>query len=258
MEALRKQVAHSKSGQCVGGFTAIACKAAEGTPGAGSSTRRPSAATLAVRSLVLTCLVGLSGCNFALPIMYLVQGPPMIEPEFTKLRSKKVAIVCETDTNTRYNFASVDTKLARRLAMHLRDAYTFRKIEVIAPDEVYAWLDEHDDWTDVSEVGEALEADYVLYVDLERFHLFEENSPTMYRGRAAATIRVYEMEKDGELVFETSHESAYPTGEPISTADIRRPVFEQQYIDRLADEIGRYFYPYHHGDDVSHFGYIAE
>jgi len=217
----------------------------------------PFTLTALRRVAAIGFFASLSGCNFALPIMYLIQGPPAINAKFDELRGDKVVVVCDADFPVLINFNSVDSQLAQKLGQHLHDAYPIRKIDVVSSGEVASWLDEHDDWT-VAEIGKAFDADYVLYVNVESFSVFEEHSSTMYRGRATVAIRVHDMSKDGNVVYDATQESKYPIGQPVSIGDIRRPVFEQQYIDRLADEIGRHFYPYWPGDETANYGIIGE
>ena len=84
--------------------------------------------------------------------------------------------------------------------------------------------------------------------------MFEENSNTLYRGRAEATVRVIKMDENGggEEIFKYDVKSAHPRLTGISTTTMSYPQFRKEYLQRLSDEIGRLFYEYYAGDDIPH------
>lgn len=197
----------------------------------------------------------LAGCNYVILLGYLIGGPPSIEPDFDAQTRKSmtdkgvsVAIVCYAPTEVKWDFAAIDHEISRYVAYRLHE----KKIHTIRPDLIRAWLDEHSDWDEPDEIGRAFNATYVVYIDLERFSLFEENSAMLYRGRAEGMISVFEMDEsgDGEKIYSKEIISRYPLAVPRSTTEITYSRFKREYLSRLSEEIGRKFYEHYNGDDI--------
>ena len=210
----------------------------------------------AIRCLtLLVCLFALPGCNYVVLLGYLIGGPPSIEPDFDSMTNKSmtdkdvtVAVVCYAPTELKWDFDKIDRELSRyvsqRLGMH--------QIKFVNPTRVQAWLDQNPDWDKAEEIGEALDVAYVIYIDLHKYSLFEENSQNLYRGNAEAIVSVYEMDDDGhgEKVYSKEILSVYPIQMPRSTGEVSYTTFKRQYLSRLSEEIGRLFYEYYSGDDI--------
>jgi hypothetical protein len=196
----------------------------------------------------------LCGCNAIILLGYLIGGPPSIEPEFDAKTNKslsakdvRVAVVCYAPLPLKYDFDKLDYDLAKHVTFKLHT----HGIKVINPDLVHAWLDENKDWDRPEEIGEALQVDYVVYIDMQKFSLYEENSRNLYRGRAEALLSVYEIYKEGggEKIYSKEINSKYPLKIPRSTYEVSYPTFKAQYFNRLSEEIGRQFYEHYTGDD---------
>ena len=210
-------------------------------------TKRPWNA-LNILCSTLLCLVA-SGCNYVVVLGYLIGGPPTIEPSFDKETKEsmtdkdvRVCVVCFAENKIKYNFDSIDYELAHYVAMQLHQ----HKIQVVNPDSVKAWLEENSDWDKPEEIGTYFKTKYVVNIDLNSFSLWEEGSAELYRGRAEAIVSVYKMNDDGsaEKIFGKEKTSKYPIHMPVSSADKSYQIFKAEYLTRLSDEIGRFFYEY--------------
>ncbi len=197
----------------------------------------------------------LSGCNYFILFGYLLGGPPSIEPAFDKEtgksmteRDKSVLVVCYAPTELKWDFAEVDMDIAKYVTNRL----FLHKIKVIDPDRVRDWLDKHADWDKPEEVGAAFHASYVIYIDLHKYSLYEENSANLYKGRAEALVSVIEIDEngEGEKIWTKDLTSAYPLLAARSTSEVTYEHFKKEYLSRLSEEIGRLFYEYYNGDDM--------
>jgi hypothetical protein len=208
--------------------------------------------------LVLTgiMLCTIPGCNYFLLLGYLIGGPPQIEPLFEKETNKsmtdkdiRVAVVCYASDELKYQFDNIDHIIANRVTNQIAS----KKIEVVNYAEVQTWLRDNPDWDTAVEVGAEFDVNYVIYIDVSAFSLYERDSNTLFRGRCDAIVSVYEMETDGDgkRIFSREVNSIFPIQVPRSAADVSYDTFRMEYIWRLSDEIGRMFYPYLHGDDIS-------
>ncbi len=208
---------------------------------------------LSLAALLSVCL---SGCNYLVFFGYLIGGPPQIEPVFEAETGKsltdhgvRVAVVCYADDELTYQYDSIDYLLSVGIAARFRQ----HQIDVVSPDRVRLWLEENPDWDTPDEIGAEFDVTYVVYVDISSFSLYEHDSRHLYRGRASGIVSVYEMDSGGEghRIFTQDLSSEFPRLTQRSAAEISYDSFRSEYLLRLSDEIGRMFYPYGSGDDVS-------
>ena len=112
------------------------------------------------------------------------------------------------------------------------------------------------DWDSPAEIGAALEVDYVIYIDLSDFGLFEPDSAQLYRGRAEGMVSVFQMDEDGhgDSIYSKEIVSKYPLKVARSTQETSYARFKKEYFSRLSEEIGRLFYPWYNGDNIGAAG----
>ncbi len=203
----------------------------------------------------LAWCVSFSGCRVGMLLGLLIAGPPTVEPEFDKQTKESmtdkdvtVAVVCFAPTEVRYSFESIDHEVAKYVTFRLAE----HKIKIVPPDRVRAWLEENKDWDKPEEIGAAFKADYVIYIDLNEFSLYEEGSATLYRGRSEAVVSAWKMEEDGtaDKIFSMQKISKFPQQQPVNTSDETYSNFKARYLSRLSDEIGRFFYEYYLADEI--------
>lgn len=205
--------------------------------------------------LLMFAVIGLTGCNYFMLLGYLIGGPPSIEPDFDVMTKKSmsdkevsVCVVAFAPTELKWDFSKIDQELARYVALQL----TRNGIHVVSPDQVKAWLDNNPDWDKAEEIGKAFNSTYVIYIDMNNFHLYEENSTTLYRGRSECYVSVFEMDNDGygDKIYSKEIASKYPIRAPRSTSEMSLDTFKREYLYRLSKEIGWLFYERYSGDDI--------
>lgn len=197
-----------------------------------------------------------TGCNLIVGLGYFIGGPPSIEPVFdqqTKISlrddDKTVAVVCFAPKELKFDVDDIDASLARHVAHQLSS----HGVNVIRPGQVQAWLDSNDDWDSPAEVGRALEVDWVIYIDLEEYSLFEKNVSNLYRGRTSAMVKVFDMnDGQGHELFKQELVSQYPIRQPVPTSDVSYNRFKMLYMTFLSNQIGRMFYEHFTADDIGH------
>jgi len=194
-----------------------------------------------------------SGCAQFTLLGYLIGGPPSIEPDFDKETGQglddpdyRVAVICFAPTEMKLHHPKVDVEVAQTVAFRL----AANDIQVINPDLVSAWLDQHRDWDNAEEVGAALNATHVIEIELAEFDLFEENSTYLYRGRTEAYINVYELDENGigDRLYSKELDFTYPTEVPRPASDEPLTKFKMDYLSRLSEKIGFLFYERYSGD----------
>ncbi len=192
--------------------------------------------------MVAVATVMLLGCRPAALLYYLLLAPePKIAAEFDKLEGKKVVVLIYATASARYAYPNIEADLRRYVVRELLD--NVEDIEIADPDQVMQWCAENEGFS-LAEVGKEFDADYVVYVEIQQFATSDPSSPQLYRGRAAATIQVADVHEDGDIVWETYVESAYPASRSVPAGEISEAKFRKIYVKRLAREIARHFFPY--------------
>jgi hypothetical protein len=181
-----------------------------------------------------------SGCRSAIATaLYLIKGNE-VEPDYSGLKGKKVAVVCRPPVGLQYANSNAGRDLAQQITKLLKERVP--KIKVVDSQKVANWCDENT-WEEYSEVGKALKADVVVGVELEKFSIYQ--AQTLYQGKANAMVRVYDCKDGGKVVFEKIlPQTVYPPNTFIQTSDIQETEFRREFIGVLADQIARHFYPH--------------
>lgn len=188
--------------------------------------------------LVPAVLLPCSGCSTLLTAAYLIM-PEDTPAEFKGLKGKHVAVVCKPIVELEFSDASSARELASMVGVQLER--NVRKSRVIDQQEVARWIDENA-WVDHATVGKSLDADMVVGIDLEEFRLHEGS--TLYRGRATAHVRVYDVAAK-KVVFEKRFDDfTFPTDSAIPATDRSESQFRGMFLQILAGKIARTFHAY--------------
>ncbi len=183
-------------------------------------------------------LIASGGCRSALAtVMYFVKGDN-VDPDYSGLKGKKVAVVCRPPAGLNYANSTVGRDLAQQISKLLQERVP--KVKVVDAQKVAKWCDENT-WEEYAEIGKALKADVVVGVELEKFSIYQ--AQTLYQGKANAIVRVYDCKEGGKVVFEKiMPQSVYPPNTFIQTSDMQESEFRREFIGVLADQISRHFY----------------
>jgi hypothetical protein len=215
---------------------------------------------------LLPTLATLFGCEILAPFYlaaimmgYDQRVPPAFEfPE----DAKRIVVVTYTDLSTQTEFGHVDQELNDVLSRMLfqgfdqpKNALTEKKrgIQVIKASKVAKWQDEHHDWTsmDPAEIGKALKADYVIYVEVGKLTMYEDGpSQILYRGHADVTLSVVRVENEEVVLPSETVSIYYPKDRPIPVSgDIPPTKFRREFIRRMAERLSWYFLPHESGEE---------
>jgi hypothetical protein len=181
-----------------------------------------------------------AGCGPSATIAWLIHGPEMIPAEFDGLKGKRVAVVFLDGNSLSGPGGEADT-VAKAVAMMLQK--NVQDIKVVRQTEVADWLDSHgDDITDFRDVGRGVKADMVVGIDLLAFSLHE--GQTLLKGSSRVGVKVYDMKKGGELVYEKSPAKiSWPENGARHVTE-NEDQFRTVFIGMLAERISRDFYPF--------------
>jgi hypothetical protein len=200
----------------------------------------------------LIFLAALPGCGPIATIAWLIHGPEMLPAEFDGLRGKRVAVVC-LDANSLSGPGGEADAVGKAVTALLTK--NVPEIHMVKQSEVADWLDNHgSDVTDYRDVGRGVKADMVVGLDLLSFNLHE--GKTLLKGRAKVGVKVYDMKKGGELVYEAApKEIGWPENGARHVTE-NEANFRTIFIGMLAERIARDFYAVElatsFGDDARH------
>jgi hypothetical protein len=195
---------------------------------------------------VMLLATALSGCSAFSTVGYWLYGNTN-PPKFDGLKGKRVAVVC-LDADSLKGPGSEADRVARAVATTI--GYNVTDIKLVRPNEIADWLDNNSqDITDYKDIGRGVKADMVVGIDLESFTIHE--GQTLLKGRASVSTRVYDMQRGGEVVYESpSHEISWPENGARHVTE-NEANFRTAFIHTLSHRIARDFYPY---DKVEDFG----
>jgi hypothetical protein len=189
-------------------------------------------------TLVAVVLPAASGCSTLFTAAYLFQ-PADVPAEFTGLRGKHVAIACRPIVELEFTDAGSARELASLVGAQIGSKV--RRTRIISQQEVARWVDENS-WVDYPSLGKSLDADLVVGVDLEAFRLHEGS--TLYRGRATAHVKVYEVATK-KIVFEKRIDDfSFPANTAIPASDQSEAEFRGMFLQMLSQKISRCFHAY--------------
>lgn len=188
-----------------------------------------------------------AGCQTGLfTAMYLINGTD-VKPEFEGLKGKKVVVVCRATSELEFANVAVADELAAVVGRLLGERV--KRIHMISAREVERWSDENE-WEEFTEVGEALDAEMVVGLDLDQFGIYQ--GQTVYQGTAIVGIHVYDMSRDGAQVYSsTPPQTRWPPNSVEPVGNKLPAQFRKEFIGVLANEIGRHFYPHDPAQDFA-------
>jgi hypothetical protein len=202
-----------------------------------SLSSRVQAATLLL--IAVAAVTSSSGCASVLATgIYVLQGGNMVPPEFEGLEDQKVVVVCRPPSSNEYRHAGASRAVSQRVSELLVEHV--KKVDVVSPREVDEWLDQSD-WGDYKELGRAVRADKVVYIELNDFDLFKGS--TLYQGRADVTVTIYDMKNNGKMAWDRHlGEILYPTNSGIPAQDKPEQQFEREFVSIVATRVAEHFY----------------
>jgi hypothetical protein len=148
-------------------------------------------------------------------------------------------VVCKPIVELEFSDASSARELATMVGSQL--AMNVRKAHVIDQREVARWIDENA-WVDYPTLGKSLDADIVVGIDLEQFRMHEGS--TLYRGRASANVRAYDV-AEKKVVFEKRIDNfTFPGDSAVPATDQSETQFRALFLQVLSRKIARSFHAY--------------
>ncbi len=208
--------------------------------------RRIGLRSLAAAMLAAAVFAAAPGCReIATTVAYVFVGDDS-PAEFPGLKGKKVVVVCRPLASLQFGDVGASKEVAKQVAALLEKKLD-KDITVVSQRKVAEWTDENM-WNEYPEVGKALGADMVVGIDLTSFSTYQ--GPTLYQGKATASIKVYDLKDDNKVVYEEDMpQITWPPNTAIPISEKSEADFRRSFTRVLAGLIARHFYPYDHYND---------
>jgi hypothetical protein len=223
--------------------------------------------TWLVAGMVLVGLLLGFGCDPTLLPYFLCGGPEALrDPKFQSLapdkkkdgdrKESKVAILVYNSLDMRPEYVTLERDLAETLSQHLkkRIEHNDEKVTLVPSRQVETYKDKHPGWKaqELQEIGEALHADYVIFLEIQRMDFYEPGSGSMlYHGHAGIKVVLEDVHHPDDQRTDV-YLSDYPSKDrPIQAEDISAQKFRLDFLNRVGDDLSKYFSAYPLQDDLT-------
>ena len=171
--------------------------------------------------------------------IYVWDGGNLAAGRVRCLEGQRVVVVCRPPASNEFRYAGASRGVAKRVSEKLVE--NVKGIDVVNPREVDNWVDESD-WGDFRELAKAVNADKVVYIELDDFELYK--GTTLYQGNADVTVSVHDMKNHNKQEWEPHlGEILYPVNSGIPAQDKPPQQFEREFVERVAEQHRREFLP---------------
>ncbi len=188
---------------------------------------------------LLICAV--AGCTPLATVYWVLKDGNTAPPEYSGLKNRRVAVVWRGGRGHEFRQleASVPQQIGKKVS-HAIKRRLGRKVHMISPEKIEQYADENE-WQDFIEVGRDLKAERVLAIDVEKLSI--KNSGTLHHASTTITVTVYDMQQDGEQVFEKIFEINFPPKiGGVSVSEMSERQFIGLLVNYVARNIGELFY----------------
>jgi hypothetical protein len=218
------------------------------------------------RAWCLLALAGVvvfsGGCNLGALTYFL--SPESLEPAILKQlastdpkKDTRVVILTYTGLETRAEFIQADRQLTELLARQMTEMSkgNDEKLTVIPPRKVEAYKNSHPNWREdeLEKIGKDLDADYVIYLEINSLSLYERRSTDLFRGRASISINLVDVRHPEDHIPPEQFSCVYPSGArgPVPVGfDVQPMQFRQDFLSNVAQRLARYFVRYPKRDRI--------
>jgi hypothetical protein len=229
-------------------------------------TPRPHARTRQAAAALLVALVGLfslTGCDPRTLMYFLQPFEPTIPAPGPSLQGKKVVVVTHAVSSAMGEYQSLDRDMTREIVSSLRSKV--KKIDIVEPDKVWRWVEDHPNWTDPAELAKGFEADIVVFLEIEAFSVQNPGDLNVLQGTAKTHIMVTEMAhptnskgkpikdqpKEPKSLYNEYCDTEFPVRGPIPADEkVSRTAFKSKFLKVVCTDISWHFVEHSPEDNI--------
>lgn len=187
-----------------------------------------------ILTILLLCTVG--GCTILAHPTYILFGDhnPKVEAAYDGLAQKHVALIVAGDPGIDFEYPYLTTNLALMGAKHI--GLQVEEVSFVEQEKLDMFMQRSSLWIglDKDQIKKKFGVQRLIYVELVRLTLQEENSINLLRGRLIAEIKVYDLEESyyDQPVYESEIQIVIPEGAAVYASDSA----EQKILQKLMVE----------------------
>lgn len=197
------------------------------------------------------------GSNLILLLAYLIGGPPVIEPDFQKktgksLENVSIAVRCVPAEGVKLDDKSICDRIAKWLAIRL----TQKNLRVADSDAVAGWVKRHAEERGVIGLAAAVEADFVIVVEVNEFTLHHAEKKQDFQGLFQGSISVHEIAKNSKgkrvaarAIYNCDRTGRYPIEAPLPGNMHTEKDFEKKFVLEVSGDLQAIFCPRYADED---------
>jgi hypothetical protein len=212
--------------------------------------RRRLVSGLLVAAAILAC-----SCMPLGSLPYFLMGrDPSDPPGMKQLASSdkdkeaKVAVLIYGGLETRPEFHTADRDLGRRIVKKLGETAKTNgeNLKVVSSTKVDSFKSSHLNWRTLEkdEIGRALDADYVVYVEINQLTMYKKGSANLlYQGQAQLTVNLIDVNNPDDPPESKDLTITYPneTLDSVPVDDKAPAVFLAEFYDKIATQVAWQF-----------------
>ncbi|MCP4786587.1 MAG: hypothetical protein GY903_04895 [Fuerstiella sp.] len=205
-----------------------------------------------------------TGCSLFVMAGKAVFGDPRVPSQLKAATGKDLSdgedallIICSAPHRLLTNFQSLQIDIVDRVSRNLEA----RNVKVVPSGDVATWYDDHGEWGDYSELAGEFDARYILHIEVREFDYRVPESENLMQGKAEGRILVHEVNQSGtqtavleqipvRLVFDTDFSLTFPTSYPVPREKRSEDMFQQGFLDRLAQHLSQHLYDYRMSESI--------
>lgn len=192
-----------------------------------------------------------SGCDLARLYAVLADAPrEEVKPKFEGLAGKSLLIVVTCPEQIDFNYPMLRRDVADYIRQDIdRNANkpkVKKKVAFVEGARLRSYQEGNFYWAEMEpgRIGKALDADFVLWVDISEFNTRQEDAPDIFLGRLKADARLFDVASTERFapVWSGSITARFPDGDKIGNNDLSDMRVRDETYRRFAERLGRNFY----------------
>jgi len=160
------------------------------------------------------------------------------------LQARQLVIVPYAGNDILFEYPTAPLEISRDIVHQIGGNLKGRVEVIVNPVRVARWQESNLEWPNMSlsAIAEAFQADTLLYVELERYSMYEEGSPNLLRGRVRARVQVVEVGDTAGPAYEECVESLFPEQRPVAEGELSERRIRATVNQLFARDVVRKFY----------------
>jgi len=197
--------------------------------------------------IICAMALGSGGCLRLLGQFYVGLVKPKDYRDIPKeydLTATKLVVVPYVPSDIQFEYPELAIEISNNIVYGVAANLKDKVKEIEYPIRVVQWQESNLDWPNLSleEIGKVFGADTVLYVELERYSVLEENSANLLRGRARGRIEVAKVGAPHNPVYSGVAEVVFPKDYPVNNLTVSERVMRQNTNKLFGDEVANKFH----------------